>query len=204
MKNRLFNVSRKAIIAFLMLLSLGMTSSTLAYWTSYVDGTESESFNTFHIGSAIKGSANLIIHHDYDDEGFVVAAKTLMESQKNSIAYIDIEFELELEDGDADSVWGSMTEAELEIAYDIVLTKNGKDLTTKQYDRVIDYININADEDNVEILRSGEDPEIFVFRITVEDPSKKSHRNLLKKTDINVVFTFTINETTYLTTEIDE
>ena len=182
-------LSRYTMLAVLLLLSFVVTSSSLAYWSTYVEASNDTYEQSFQVGSAL--NSNVDLTSNYDANGNAVLGKTIMPGVKKSNDYHDVTLVVTW-DEEASLMWGTVNEGTLIYSYELILSKDGSELSQKNYDKVIKYIHINESELNTSSITHG-DTEHITYRVEIDRPSNRGVRQLLKKVVIEVVIHVTLN-----------
>jgi len=177
------------MLAVLLLLSFVVTSSSLAYWSTYVEASNDTYEQSFQVGSAL--NSNVDLTSNYDANGNAVLGKTIMPGVKKSNDYHDVTLVVTW-DEEASLMWGTVNEGTLNYSYELILSKDGSELSQKNYDKVIKYIHINESELNTSSITHG-DTEHITYRVEIDRPSNRGVRQLLKKVVIEVVIHVTLN-----------
>lgn len=188
-------LSKKSIIAILLIVSLIMTSSTFAYWADVIVGTNTSVTSTFVVGSPRFDDHKFVLDSEVSSYDYLIPLKELLNDSSMvdevslGIAWNDIDLLEEYQDKDV--------EAEINVTYTILIMKNGKEVNSNIYDRYSGYINIDVDEDNPSIISYSSIPSTFEFDVSVNETSYFTSY-FLSRYDVYIIVSYEIVEDTII------
>ena len=186
--------SRKTIIAFLLMLSLVLTSGTFAYWASYVEGTETSATGTLQIGSGDIAETRFELEDTYESGGLLVPANQLDNSNEGAVDSIDLTFDIAWnEDEKVSQLDGTYSVGEVEIDHNVLIVVNGEKLDQEKYANIYDLVNVEYSEKNASEMILGEGAQTFAFELTLDEPANQEEYNLIANAEISVEFFYSID-----------
>ena len=195
---------RKLTIAFLLVLSFIMTTGTFAYWATEVEGAKGEITGTLSLGSGDKVQTAFEVTNQLNTGGNLVPAGQLLNSDDDAVESIDISFDIKwVEDESVSQLEGTKTMGDIVVEHEVVLYYEGEILDAKKYKKIYALVEVVYNENNQTELELDASAETFSFKITVDEPNKKKDYDILKDVQIQVTFTYEIDEDTIITIDID-
>lgn len=186
--------SRKTIIAFLLMLSLVLTSGTFAYWASYVEGTETSATGTLEIGSGDIAETTFNLKNTENSGGLLVPANQLDNSNEGAVDSIDLTFDIAWnEDEKVSQLDGTYSVGEVEIDHNVLIVVNGEKLDQEKYANIYDLVNVEYSEKNASEMILGEGAQTFAFELTLDEPANQEEYNLIANAEISVEFFYSID-----------
>ena len=196
--------SRKTIIAFLLMLSLVLTSGTFAYWASYVEGTETSATGTLQIGSGDIAETRFELEDTYESGGLLVPANQLDNSNEGAVDSIDLTFDIAWnEDEKVSQLDGTYSVGEVEIDHNVLIVVNGEKLDQEKYANIYDLVNVEYSEKNASEMILGNGSETFAFQLTLDEPADQEEYNLIANAKIAVEFFYGIDTESIQTYDIN-
>ena len=196
--------SRKTIIAFLLMLSLVLTSGTFAYWASYVEGTETSATGTLEIGSGDIAETTFNLKNTENSGGLLVPANQLDNSNEGAVDSIDLTFDIAWnEDEKVSQLDGTYSVGEVEIDHNVLIVVNGEKLDQEKYANIYDLVNVEYSEKNASEMILGNGSETFAFQLTLDEPADQEEYNLIANAKIAVEFFYGIDTESIQTYDIN-
>ena len=196
--------SRKTIIAFLLMLSLVLTSGTFAYWASYVEGTETSATGTLQIGSGDIAETRFELEDTYESGGLLVPANQLDNSNEGAVDSIDLTFDIAWnEDEKVSQLDGTYSVGQVDIKHMVEITINGEVLDQEKYANIYDLVNVEYSEKNASEMILGNGSETFAFQLTLDEPADQEEYNLIANAKIAVEFFYGIDTESIQTYDIN-
>ena len=185
---------RKKVIAFLLMLSLVLTSGTFAYWASYVEGTSTEATGTLEVGSGDKVETRFDLSNSYNSGGLLVPEGQAVNSDKGAVEAIDLSFDVQwVEDEETTQMLGVDSVGQIEIEHEVVITLDGEELNRSKYSNIYELVNVLYNENNASELKLDAAAQTFAFQITLDEPADQEEYNLIANAEISVTFSYSIN-----------
>ena len=186
--------SRKTIIAFLLMLSLVLTSGTFAYWASFVEGTDTSATGTLEIGSGDIAETRFDLENTENSGGLLVPARQLENSNEGAVDAIELTFDIAWnEDENVTQLDGTYSVGQVEIGHNVVIVVDGEELDQKEFANIYDLVNVLYNEENVTELTLGAGAETFAFELTLDEPADQEEYNLIANAEISVEFFYSID-----------
>ena len=194
--------SRKKVIAFLLMLSLVLTTGTFAYWATAVEGTAAEATGTLAVGSGDNVETTFDITNELNSGGLLVPADQLGNSNKGAVDAIDLSFDVQwLEDEEMTQLLGTNSVGQIVIEHQVVITLDGEALDQEEYAYIYDLVNVAYNSDNAKELLLDAAASTFAFQITLDEPADQAEYNLIANADISVTFSYVINSESIVTAD---
>ncbi len=199
MKNIIQSIlkQRSKIMLLLIVVSLLMTSSTLAYWTEAVEGSSSDKDYTFLIGEYGITHSLFTLSSSSDQGEYSVQPKNIFDNNTGYMHSFTEVFEAEWL---SSSSWvdNYHIEGDIEFDYEIqILNQKGKPINNKKYNRLVRYIEVEFAGDNSSSITLNDTPTSFGFTFNITEPSNTNHYSQLNDLTIVVTVSYTINNVTY-------
>ena len=186
--------SKKKVIAFLLMLSLVLTSGTFAYWASYVEGTSTEATGTLEVGSGDKVETRFDLSNDFNSGGLLVPVGQAVNSNKGAVEAIDLSFDVQwVEDEETSQMLGVEAVGQIEIAHELSIVLDGEELDKDVYANIYELVNVAYNEDNASELKLDAAAQTFAFQITLDEPADQEEYNLIANAEISVTFSYEIS-----------
>lgn len=187
-------ISRKFVITFLLLVSFLMTSSTFAYWADIIEGTTNDITTSFFVGSPSFVDYAFIIDSEDDTYEYEIDKLFLLDDPDNNSE--EVVFGIIWNDEDlSDELIDRISKGEIEISYEIVITKYGNKATKNQQNRYSRLIKIDFDENNPDSINYNDSAETFRFSVSLKDENRRNdYKNLKNKFEVTIVITFDVIE----------
>lgn len=179
-----FNVfTRPMIIAFLVIISLVMTTGTFAYWAIEVESAETSTQDFVQIGTQLEGTTWYEIINTEDPceyiSEFLVPHEELIDS-KDIDAYEFIYTVCGIDDNNNNQI--------IEVDYEFVIYKNGKLANDNFYNKLMKYINIELD-----FIEYSEGNYEYSYKITIDEDLPQNVLTSYSKADIYILFDYDNN-----------
>ena len=185
--------SRKSIIAFLLMLSLVLTSGTFAFWASYVEGAKEYVTGNLTVGSAQGVETTFELSNQLNSGGYLVPSSQVDNSNVGAVDQVDLSYNLQwLEDSDNSQLVGTKSTGKISITHHLIIESNGKVLPSIDFSEIYNLIKVNYDENNPSEMILDSEAELFRFSITMDEPSNQEEYNLIANAKVSVVFNFRI------------
>ncbi len=186
--------SRKKVIAFLIMLSLVMTSGSFAYWASFVEGTSTEATSTLEVGSGDKVETTFELSNDFNSGGLLVPVGQAVNSGNEAVEAIDLAFDVAwVEDEATSQMLGVDAVGQIEIDHEVVIMLDGEVLPKGQYQEIYELVNVLYNEANASELKLDAAASTFAFQITLDEPANQEEYNLIANAEISVTFSYEIS-----------
>lgn len=194
MKKERQNKNRKKVIAFLIMLSLVLTSGSFAYWASYVEGTSTEATSTLEVGSGDKVETRFDLSNEFNSGGLLVPFGQAVNSGAEAVESIDLAFDVQwVEDEATTQMLGVDAVGQIEIAHEVVIKLDGEVLPKGQYKEIYELVNVLYNENNATELTLDADASTFAFQITLDEPADQEEYNLIANAEISITFSYEIS-----------
>ncbi len=197
--------NKKRIIAFLVMLSLVLSTGTFAYWASFVEGTSTEAVGTLTVGSGNTVETIFSLTNEINSGGLLVPVGQAVNSKGDTVEYINLTFDIQwLEDEDTTQLNGTVSSAPINVEYRVVITQNGEILDQDEYGVIYELINVYSSEYNPAELILDEKSKTFTYQVTLNEPSNKEEYNLISNADIEITFSYSIDTSNINTVDITD
>lgn len=181
-------ISNRIIIAVLLIVSLLMTSGTLAYWSEYVEGTETDITTSFDVGKFPFHSYQFVLDSDVNSYRYKVDVDYLLENRDQN--FDELIFAVVL----TDERYKDLIEVfDIEIELELIIQRNGKDVKSNTYKRYSKLFDITLHEDNQDEIMFGESPVEQTIEISLHDGYKDNLYKKLERYEVYIQITFTID-----------
>lgn len=182
-------LSKKTIIVFLFLVSAVMTSSTFAYWATYVEGTSESHTMTFHVGSPLYDNHQFVLDSDVPTYRYEIDVEYLL--QNPDLNEEEIIFAILWNDKD---LLDQYINGEVELTYELQIYKNGKEVNNNTYKRYSKLINIEESDENNYDITSNKLSDTIRININLNEENKRNDYKNLAKYDVYLEITFEVDE----------
>lgn len=176
--------SRKMILIFLTIVSITMTTSTFAYWATFVESSESSTQAFLQVGTAMDNSYWYEVMNELQTDGYNIPILELLNPE--GIDTYSITFDLSNDEQNDDL-------SNIIINYDIMLYRNGKELNRNLFSRLSKYIIVTPNESNPITISNDGTLATFNYTVSLDHSYGHSEENLLSELDVVIVFEYSIN-----------
>ncbi len=193
-KQRKDQKSKKRVIAFLLMLSLVLSSGTFAYWASYVEGTSTEATGTLEVGSGDSVETEFVLGETFNSGGLLVPVGQAINSNEGAVEAVDLAFDIKwVEDEATTQLLGTESTGQIEIDHQVSIELDGEELDAEKYANIYALVNVAYNKANASELLLDADAETFGFQITLDEPANQEEYNLIANAKISVTFSYTID-----------
>jgi len=195
--------SRKKVIAFLIMVSLVLTSGTFAYWASSVEGTSEEATGTLTVGSGNKVETMFDLTNSLNSGGLLVPAVQVDNSNGSAVGAIDLAFDVQwLENETVTQMLGVGSVGQISIEDQVVITLDGTVLDATTYASIYALVNVDYNANNATALTLDAAASTFAFQITLDEPADQDEYNLISNANISVTFSYDIDSSDIVSTDV--
>jgi hypothetical protein len=195
--------NKKRVIAFLLMLSLVLTSGTFAYWASYVEGTSTQATGTLEVGSGDKVETRFDLSNDFNSGGLLVPVGQAVNSNAGAVEAIDLSFDVQwVEDEATSQMLGVEAVGQIEISDEISIVLDGVELDKELYANIYALVNVAYNEANASELTLDAPAQTFAFQITLDEPADQEEYNLIANAEISVTFSYVISTEAITATDV--
>lgn len=195
-------ISRKKVIAFLLMLSLVLTSGTFAYWSNNVEGTSQDARGTLTVGSADAVETRFDLTDDFNSGGLLVPFGQAVNSNEGAVEAIDLAFDIQwMEDEETSQLVGTSSEGRIDFSHEVVIVVDGKELDAEEHSNIYELLNVEYSTQNAETLVLDAEAQTFAFQITLDEPADQAEYDLIANAEIAITFSYVINDSTIVTTD---
>lgn len=195
--------SRKKVIAFLLMLSLVVTSGTFAYWASYVEGTSTEATGTLTVGSGDTIRTTFTVGNDTNSGGLLVPKVQVLNSGEAAVGAIDLAFDIQwLENEKTTQMLGVDSVGQIKISDEVVITLDGKVLDAKEFANIYALVNVQYSKHNVTKMKLDAPASTFTFEVTLDEPADQAEYNMISKAVVSITFSYTIDTNDIVSTDL--
>lgn len=196
--------SRKKVIAFLLMLSVVLTSGTFAYWASNVEGTKASATGTLQVGSGNKVETRFDLSNELNSGGLLVPEGQAVNSNGEATEAIYLAFDVEwVEDEKTTQMLGVGSVGQIKVTDNVVIKLDGKVLDTKEFGHIYDLVNVRYNESNASELTLDAAAQTFAFEITLDEPSNQADYNKISNAEVSVTFSYEITTESIESTDLD-
>lgn len=196
--------SRKKVIAFLLMLSLVLTSGTFAYWASYVEGTSTEATGTLEVGSGDSVQTRFDLSNALNSGGLLVPVGQAVNSNEGAVEAIDLSFDVEWKEDEATTqLLGVDSVGQIEVEHEVSIVLDGEELSKQDYAHIYALVNVLYNENNKTELTLDAPAETFAFQITLDEPADQAEYNLIANAEISITFSYKINTQNIESTDVE-
>lgn len=186
--------SRKKVIAFLIMLSVVLTSGTFAYWASYVEGTETTATGTLEVGSGDTVETRFDLSNELNSGGLLVPVGQAVHSNGEAVEAIDLSFDVEwVEDEKTTQMLGVNSTGQITVDHTVVIELDGEELDAEEYAHIYKLVNVAYNKENKTELKLDEKASTFAFQITLDEPTDQADYNLIANAEISITFSYDIS-----------
>jgi hypothetical protein len=190
-------ISRKAIIAILIVISFAMSTSTFAYWAGHVEGAFNTHTMTFRVGSPTFQDYEFVLYDEYDEGYLEVDTEALVNYNHATGDSIDVIFGLLWEDQSRENEDGTTTTARIELEYEVYAEIYGKEVSNKKYRKINKVLDVTFDQNYLSIPLNSTTVQSSM-NIAVNQNATRNQYKVFDKSDIMIIVTYRI---IYETTE---
>jgi hypothetical protein len=191
MKNFTVIFTKKSFIAFLLFISVLLTSSTFAYWADTVVGSESEITASFVVGSPIYDDHDFVLTSSINTYSYLIPTSYLLENP--TVTTDNVSVGIMWNDQALKDTYTEEDLANLTVSYELVLLQDGKEVNRNLYDQFTSLFDITMSELPTEISY-GALPTTVNLDITLTPENQSNDYSHLLKYEAYIVVTFSINE----------
>ena len=203
-KNRKGHLN-KTLIAFLLMLSVVLTSGTFAYWATSVEGTEDAAVGTLSVGSAESVDTRFVLSNELNSGGLLIPKGQQNNSELSSVESIDLSFDVKWEEDEKISqLAGTTSVGIVRVSHQLEIVHDGEILSYDKYNDIYDLITIIYSETNPETLILDEDAKTYSYTVTMEEPANQAEYSLISDSTISVIFTYLIIDNNVTTTTLEQ
>jgi len=184
-------ISKKMIILVLVVISLLTTSSTFAYWTTFVEGTSFRTSSSIMVGAINNFDYNFVLNDQVNSYMYKVPLEDLLEDPVNSID--DVLYGIiwnKIEDSNTDA--SQVKNGELVVNYEIVIRDFEKEVNQNLYNRFSHLINLNVSDNNTNEIFLNSNPVEQEFSVTLNYEVGVNDYKLLEKYNIYILITYVV------------
>lgn len=194
--------SRKRIIAFLLMLSLVLTSGTFAYWASEVEGTKTEAEGTLAVGSGDNVETTFNLTNELNSGGYLVPAEQVENSGEKAVESIDLSFDVQwLEDEETSQLAGTNSVGEIDIAHEVKIYLGDRLLDADEFEVIYDLLSVEYVKHAETIVLDAE-ATTFSFQVTMDEPANQEQYNLIADAKIVIDFRYSIDQDSIVTSDL--
>lgn len=184
----------KKVIAFLVMLSLIMSSGTFAYWANYVEGTETEVTSTLEVGRGNRVETVFELSNEINTGGYLVPVGQVNNSDEGAVEAINVSFDVEwVEDEETTQMLGVEAVGQIEVKHRVNIYVDGKLLQFEGNENIYDLVNVLYNESNKTELQLDAAAETFSFTITLDEPANQEEYSIISEASISVTFSYEIS-----------
>jgi hypothetical protein len=195
---------RKRLIALLIMLSLVTSTGTFAYWASTVTGTETTSNGTLTIGSGESVDTTFEITNELNSGGLLVPVTHAVNSNAGAVEAINLSYDVQwLEDEAVSQIDGTTSVADITVVDNVVITLGETVLDATEYANIYALINVAYNDANASKLTLDAAAQTFAVQITMDEPANQAEYDLIANAKISITFTFTIDSSDIVTTDLE-
>lgn len=189
---------KKVIIALLVSLSILVSSTTFAYWSSTIEGTSYEAQSSLQIGSGNSVQTSISIDTSTEGASGLLVPSSQIENSLGFVTdHIDFLYQLQwLEDNLVSQVSGEDIYRKLSTSFEFEITPNldTSPLDKEMYANIYNLIHVTASEDNPnELLLNDETAKEFIYSVTMDEPNNKEEYNIIHNSTVKITFTFSMD-----------
>lgn len=201
----LSNKSKKRIIAFLLLISVMLTSGTFAYWANFVEGTSADATGTLAVGSGQSVSTVFEITNEMNSGGLLVPTGHLANSGFGSVDNIDIIHSIKWsEDNEFTQLEGTDTYGLIGVQYSVLIYQNDKLVSLEENENIYELVIVDFDEENPTQLILGGESVDFIYHISIEEPMNQEEYNHISEAQVEIQFQYIIASEDITTGDLED
>jgi hypothetical protein len=194
--------SRKRIIAFLLMLSLVLTSGTFAYWASEVEGTKAEAEGTLAVGSGDNVETTFNLTNELNSGGYLVPAEQVENSGEEAVGSIDLSFDVQwLEDEETSQLAGTNSVGEINVDHEVKIYLGDRVLDADEFAVIYNLISVDYIRHAETIVLDAE-ATTFSFQVTMDEPANQEQYNLIADAKIVIDFSYSIDQDSIVTSDL--
>ena len=198
------NKNRKKVIAFLLMLSLILTSGSFAYWASYVEGTSEEAVGTLTIGSADGVETRFELSNEFNSGGQLVPYQQAKNSGDLAVEEVFLSYDIAWQEDEIESqLQGTESIGQLDIAHYLIIELDGEVLSYREYAYIYDLIHVEYSKANATHLQLDAEPVTVSFTVTMDEPANQYEYNLISTAKVYINFYFDIDDKDIETTDLE-
>ncbi len=196
--------ARKILTAFLIILSVVLTTGTFAYWANYVEGTQTEALGTINIGSATSASTVFELSNKLNSGGYLVPMNQVLNSGVGAVEVINFVHAIKWNEvNEISQLNGSNTQGLVGVQHKIYISQNDDILPIEDYADIYTLINVIYSETNPSVLYLNDKSESFSYKVTMDEPQNIEQYQLIANSNIVIEFLYTIKTENIQTIDID-
>ncbi|MDC0558991.1 hypothetical protein OAO42_01115 [Candidatus Izimaplasma bacterium] len=200
-KKQQLHISKKTVMFVLILLSLVVSSSTLAYWSLQIGGAEDTTNFTFQVGSINYVDYDFVINNESVEGQFIIDNELLVINKTPIGEEINVMFGVLWEDSERINEDGTITTARIELSYEIYGEIDGVEYNRSKNNRISGLLDIIFDSENPQFIELNSTTETFGLTISIDQNTRKTDYRFFAKSDLMIIVSYTIiYETTEPTT----
>ena len=189
-KNRI--ITKRFVITMLFIISFLMTSSTFAYWAGMVEGTDMDVTTSFVVGAPIFDNHEFVLNDKVDTYRYGLDIDMLLEDPEVNIQ--EVVFGIIWDDDDIDEDdKEDIINGEIEVEYEIIIMRNGKEVNKNKYKRYSKLINLDVSDDNPDVIEYNS-TETFRFSVTLTEENKRNDYKNLAKYEVYIEISYEVDE----------
>lgn len=192
---------RKFIIIILIVAAVLITSTTFAYWATYIEGTSDETSNSITVGTA-KSVKTVITINDANQTpyGQLVPVGQAINSGSQAVEMMTFNFDINwAEQQETIQTSGDILQGLVnsKISYEIISDQTQEILNINEYKAVYDLITIEASPSNYKTIKLNDtSSSLYQFTVKMSEPANKSHYELIQNSKIIIHFNFIVEPIT--------
>lgn len=186
------------VIIILLFVAFFLTSRSFAYWANGVEGTNTATpTTTFNVSFPSFTNHEFVLNDNTDTYSYFIPINELLLDPQNNID--DVIFGIVWDDASLMSEYLNLdVTADVDVTYELLITKNGRNVNSLVYMRYGSLINIQEDIDNPSTINFNDSAETFGFNVSLNDPGSFNDYSNLSRYEFYVVVTYTINESSII------
>ena len=186
-------VYKKTFVTILVIVSVLMSSTTFAFWSTSISGNSDEVSMTFRIGEYLQTVYDFIFYDGSVIYEYEVDVEYLLDDYINKED--NVVFGIVWNDPDlSDEYKDKIVNGDINLSYDFVFYKNGKEVDSRTDRKLSKYILMSIAKDNPDTITYNGGIETFEFSIYLDSSKKLRKLDDLLGYDVYVEITYDINE----------
>ena len=118
-----------------------------------------------------------------------------MNSEVGAVSEINLFYNLEWkETEELTQLNGTTITGDIEISYDLNITIDNEKVSNEIQKIISDLVSVIEHENNPNIMTLGSAPEIFRFKLTLDEPGNLEVYNLLSSIEIRIIISYRIHD----------
>lgn len=196
----------KMLIILLLFVSFLFSTGTFAYWSTYVEGTNTSSTGVLSIGSGDNVETAFTITNESNSLGFLVPENQLQNSLPGSVDIVYLSYDLQWNEDELVSQLSGNTQTygDVQVTHGIAIYKDGELLPYSGNEKIYSLIHVEHNELNPNQLILDATAETFRFTVTMDEPANQEEYNIISLSDIEITLQFNILDSSITTTDIDQ